>query len=89
MLFVLTMLLIIVLLIITIHMRNKKKKPVRLEKQLTIAERIQNWIDRYYNYIIVVAIIVALILFVLCIMAFVPGTESGMWYNGGVENAIS
>lgn len=89
MLFVLTMLLIIVLLIVTIRMRNKKKTPVRLEKQLTIAERIQNWIDKYYNYIIIVAIIVALILFVLCIMAFVPGTESGMWYNGGVENAIS
>jgi len=89
MLFVLTMLLIIVLLIVTIRMRNKKKTPVRLEKQLTIAERIQNWIDKYYNYIIVVAIIVALILFVLCIMAFVPGTESGMWYNGGVESAIS
>ena len=89
MLFVLTMLLIIVLLIVTIRMRNKKKTPVRLEKQLTIAERIQNWIDKYYNYIIIVAIVVALILFVLCIMAFVPGTESGMWYNGGVESAIS
>ena len=89
MLFVLTMLLIIVLLIVTIRMRNKKKTPVRLEKQLTIAERIQNWIDKYHNYIIVAAIVVALILFVLCIMAFVPGTESGMWYNGGVESAIS
>ncbi len=89
MLFVLTMLLIIALLIIIIHMRNKKETPVRLEKQLTIAERIQNWIDKYHNYIIVAAIVVALILFVLCIMAFVPGTESGMWYNGGVESAVS
>lgn len=89
MLFVLTMLLIIALLIIIIHMRNKKETPVRLEKQLTIAERIQNWIDKYHNYIIVAAIVVVLILFVLCIMAFVPGTESGMWYNGGVESAVS
>lgn len=89
MLFVLTMLLIVVLLIIIIYMRNKEETPVRLEKQLTIVERIQNWVDKYYNYIAVAAIVVALILFVLCIITFVPGTESGMWYNGGVENAIS
>lgn len=88
MLFVLTMLLIIALLIIIIHIRNKEETPVRLEKQLTMAERIQNWVDKYRNYIIVAAIVVALILFVLCIMAFVPGTESGMWYNRGVGNAI-
>ena len=89
MLFVLTMLLIIALLIIIIHMRNKKKTPICLEKQITIAERIQNWIDKYYNYMIVASIFVVLILFVLCAMTFVPGTESGIWYNGGVENTIS
>lgn len=89
MLFVLTMLLIIALLLIIIHMRNKKKTPICLEKQITIAERIQSWIDKYYNYMIVVAIFVLLILFVLGTMTFVPGTESGIWYNGGVENTIS
>ena len=89
MLFVLTMLLIIVLLLIIIHTRNKKKAPICLEKQITIAERIQSWVDKYYNHMIVVAIFVVLILFVLCAMTFVPGTESGIWYNGGVENTIS
>ena len=89
MLFVFTMLLIIVLLLIIIHTRNKKKTPICLEKQITIAERIQNWVDKYYNHMIVVAIFVILILFVLCAMTFVPGTESGIWYNGGVENTIS
>ena len=89
MLFVLTMLLIITLLLIIIHTRNKKKTPICLEKQITIAERIQSWIDKYYNHMIVVAIFVVLILFVLCAMTFVPGTESGIWYNGGVENTIS
>lgn len=89
MLFVLIMLLIIALLIIIIHMRNKEEPQIRLEKQLTIAERIQNWADKYHNHIIVAIIVVALILFVLFAMAFVPGTESGVWYNGGVENAIS
>ena len=88
MLFVLTMLLIIVLLIIIIYMRNREETPVRLEKQVTIAERVQNWVNKYRNHIIVAAIVVALILFVLCIMAFVPGTESGMWYNRGVGNAV-
>lgn len=88
MLFIFTMLLIIALLIVIIHMRNKEKTPIRLGKQITMAERIQNWIDKYHNYIILAAIIVALILFVLCAMVFVPGTESGVWYNGGVENAI-
>ena len=89
MLFVLTMLLIIALLIIIIHTRNKKKTPNWKEKQITIAERIQNWVDKYYNYMIVASIFVVLILFVLCAMTFVPGTESGIWYNGGVENTIS
>ena len=89
MLFVFTMLLIIVLLLIIIHTRNKKKTPICLEKQITIAERIQNWVDKYYNYMIVASIFVVLILFVLCAMTFVPGTESGIWYNGGVENIIS
>ena len=89
MLFILTMLLIIALLLIIIHMRNKKKTPICLEKQITIAERIQSWVDKYYNRMIVVAIFVVLILFVLCAMTFVPGTESGIWYNGGVENTIS
>lgn len=89
MLFVFTMLLIIVLLLIIIHIRNKKKTPICLEKQITIAERIQNWVDKYYNYMIVASIFVVLILFVLCAMTFVPGTESGIWYNGGVENTIS
>ena len=89
MLFILTMLLIIALLIIIIHTRNKKKAPICLEKQITIAERIQSWIDKYYNHMIVVAIFVVLILFVLCVIIFIPGTESGVWYNGGVENTIS
>ena len=89
MLFVLTMLLIIALLIIIINTRNKKKAPICLEKQITIAERIQSWVDKYYNHIIVAAIFVVLILFVLCAITFVPGTESGIWYNGGVENTIS
>ena len=89
MLFIFTMLLIIAFLIVIIHMRNKEDTPICLEKQITITERIQNWVDKYHNHIIVAAIVVALILFVLCAMTFVPGTESGMWYNGGVENAIS
>ena len=89
MLFILIMLLIIALLIIIIHTRNKKKTPICLEKQITIAERIQSWVDKYYNHIIVVAIFVVLILFVLFVMIFIPGTESGVWYNGGVENTIS
>ena len=88
MLFVLIMLLIIAFLLIIIHTRNKKI-PICLEKQITIAERIQSWIDKYYNYMIVAGIFVVLILFVLCTITFVPGTESGIWYNGGVENTIS
>ena len=89
MLLILIMRLIIALLIIIIHTRNKKKTPICLEKQITIAERIQSWVDKYYNHMIVVAIFVVLILFVLCVMTFIPGTESGIWYNGGVENTIS
>ena len=89
MLLIATMLLIIAFLIILIHIRKKKKTPVCLEKQVTVVERIQNWINKYRFYIIIVAIVIALILFVLFILVFVPGTESGTWYNGGVENVVS
>ena len=67
---------------------KKRKKQVRLSKKLTISERIQNFINRYYGYIVIIAFIVGIILFAYFILMFMPGTESGAWYNGGIKNAI-
>lgn len=59
----------------------KPKQSVRLSKQLTFKEKVQNFINKHYTPLVIVGIIIALILFVAFIMAFVPGTESGLVYN--------
>ncbi|MBR3208733.1 MAG: hypothetical protein IKF82_00535 [Bacilli bacterium] len=59
----------------------KKKKPVRLERELTVKERIQNWINRHYVPLFIIGIVIALFLFVSFCLLFVPGTESGIVYN--------
>ena len=58
-----------------------KKEPVKLSKKLTMKEKIQNWINKYYGPLVIIATIIALILFVSFIMTFMPGTESGLVYN--------
>ena len=90
MIFIIISLIIILIIINVLHIRRQNKNtPIRLKKQVTLVERFQNFIDRYYGYLFTLAIILAFILFVICIMAFIPGTESGVWYNGGVENVVS
>ena len=60
---------------------KKKKEPIRLGKKVTMKERIQNWINKYYGPLLIIGSIIALILIVAFIMSFVPGTESGLVYN--------
>ena len=64
-------------------MWKKKKEPIRLGKEISRTEKIQNWINRHYGILVIIGIIIALILFVLLIITFIPGTESGLWYNNG------
>ena len=59
----------------------RKKDPVRLEKKKTLKEKIQNWINKYYGYLLCIGIIIAFILFVYLFLAFMPGNESGVFFN--------
>lgn len=69
-------------------MWKKKKKPVKLSKQETMLEKIQNWINKNYGYLLFIGVFFAFIIFVALILMFGFGTESGGWYNGGVESVV-
>lgn len=67
----------------------KKDKTVRLEKKTSIKDKSQEWKKNNQHYLNVIlgiftilGIIFVLIIFVLLIVKFAPGTESGSWYNG-------
>ena len=61
--------------------KKKKEKPVRLEKKVTMAEKFQNWINRWSGILFIILFVLAIIFFVILVMKFMPGTESGLWYN--------
>ena len=63
-------------------MWKKKNQPVRLEKKVSKKEKFQKWINKHKMPFIIAGIIVALIIFVVLMIKFAPGTESGSWYNG-------
>lgn len=82
---VLIILWIVVILLFYVIKRTKDRQtPVRLQKE----NKFQSYMHKYYGYLFIITTILAVILFVLTIIMFVPGTESGLWYNGGVDNAI-
>jgi len=58
-----------------------KKEPIRLNKKTTTKEKIQNWINRHYGPLFIMGSIIVLILIVVFVINFVPGTESGLVYN--------
>ena len=49
-------------------------------QKTTISEKIQEW----YGVLLVVGFILGIILFAALVIYFMPGTESGLWYNRGV-----
>lgn len=63
-------------------MLRNKKKPVRLQKKVSKKEKIQKWFKRHQMPFVIAGIFIALIVFVVLIIEFAPGTESGSWYNG-------
>ena len=63
-------------------MWKKKNQPVRLEKKVSKKEKFQKWINKHKMPFIVAGIFIALIIFVVLMVKFAPGTESGSWYNG-------
>lgn len=63
-------------------MFKKNNKPVRLDKKLSLKEKVQKWFDKHKMPFFIAGIFLVLIIFVMLIFIFAPGTESGNWYNG-------
>lgn len=56
-------------------------RPVRLEKKLTLTEKLNNWIYRHYYELLFLIIFMMLVIFALAIFYFVGPVESGNYYN--------
>ncbi len=61
---------------------KRSNKPVRLDKKISLKEKIQKWFNKHKMPFVIAGIVVALIIFVVLMIKFAPGTESGNWYNG-------
>ena len=63
-------------------MFNCKNKPVRLEKQLTIKERFDKWVNKHYFTLLTILTLMIMFVLLLIILLIIPSaTESGMLRN--------
>ena len=63
-------------------MFNYKTKPVRLEKQLTLTEKINKWVNKhYFTLLIILSIMIMIVLLLIVLLCIPSATESGMLRN--------
>ena len=63
-------------------MFNHKTKPVRLEKQLTVKERFDKWVNKHsFTLLIILSIMIMLVLLLIVLLCISSATESGMLRN--------
>ena len=63
-------------------MFNCKNKPVRLEKQLTIKERFDKWVNKHYFTLLIILSLMIMFVLLLIMLLIIPcATESGMLRN--------
>ena len=63
-------------------MFNHKTKPVRLEKQLTIKEKMDKWVNKhYFTLLIILSLMIMLVLLLIVLLCIPSATESGMLRN--------
>ena len=63
-------------------MFNCKNKPVRLEKQLTIKEKIDKWVNKhYFTLLIILTLMIMFVLLLIVLLCIPSATESGMLRN--------
>ena len=63
-------------------MFNHKSKPVRLEKQLTIKEKMDKWVNKhYFTLLIILSLMIMLVLLLIVLLCIPSATESGMLRN--------
>lgn len=58
---------------------NTNPEPVRLQKKLTLTEKIRAWVKLHEPELLVILIIVMMIVFVWTVFTFVPAMD--MWNN--------
>ena len=63
-------------------MFNCKNKPVRLEKPLTVQEKLDKWVNKHYFTLLTILILMIMFVLLLIILLCIPSaTESGMLRN--------
>ena len=63
-------------------MFNYKTKPARLEKQLTIKEKLDKWVNKHYFTLLTILTLMIMFVLLLIVLLIIPSaTESGMLRN--------
>lgn len=63
-------------------MFSHRNKPVRLEKQLTLTEKINKWVNKhYFTLLIILSIMIMSVLLLIVLLCIPSATESGMLRN--------
>ena len=63
-------------------MFNYKTKPVRLEKQLTVKQRFNKWVNKHYFTLLIILSLMIMFVLLLIVLLLIPSaTESGMLRN--------
>ena len=63
-------------------MFNHKTKPVRLEKPLTVKERVNKWVNKHYFTLLIILSLMIMFTLLLIVLLCIPcATESGMLRN--------
>ena len=63
-------------------MFNCKNKPVRLEKPLTVKEKLDKWVNKHYFTLLTILTLMIMFVLLSIILLIIPSaTESGMLRN--------
>ena len=63
-------------------MFSHRNKPVRLEKQLTIKEKLDKWVNKhYFTLLIILSLMIMFVLLLIVLLCIPCATESGMLRN--------
>ena len=63
-------------------MFNCKTKPVRLEKPLTVKEKLYKWVNKhYFTLLTILSLMIMFVLLLIVLLCIPSATESGMLRN--------
>lgn len=63
-------------------MFSHRNKPVRLEKPLTVKEKVDKWVNKhYFTLLIILSLMIMLTLLLIVLLCIPSATESGMLRN--------